>query len=61
MRSEQDILDLISDLEKHSKSVKEKQHTGYWLDEKIPVALIKENNHKISALGWVLGKRNRFD
>lgn len=61
MRSEADILNLISDLEAHSKSVKEKQNTGYWRDENIPKAMIKENNNKIVALEWVLGKHNRFD
>lgn len=61
MRSKEDILNLIGDLEKHSKSVKKKQTDGYWKDKNIPVAMIKENNNKISALEWVLGKHNRFD
>lgn len=54
-----EIKNYITELEEGIEKVRENKEN--YRDEQVPLDLIKENEHRITTLEWVLGEHERFD
>lgn len=59
MRTKQEITDYIEELQKGIETIR--NNMNKYRDRKVPLDMIRENQHRIHTLEWVLGEHDRFD
>lgn len=61
MRSESEIEKLIEALKEDEKTIRKRIKENFYVDRESAYNMIRENNHRVHTLQWVLGQHDRFD
>lgn len=59
MRTKQEITDYIEELQNGIETIR--NNRDKYRDKQVPLDMIRENQHRIHTLEWVLGEHDRFD
>lgn len=59
MRTKQEITVYIEELQRGIETIR--NNMDNYRDKGVPLDMIRENQHRIHTLEWVLGEHDRFD